>query len=95
MSQKPRGSFPFKSFPTHEEFCAHCGHDLDRATTSGGLRPTPGSFSVCIACAHVAIFDDQLRRRETTAAEAKQLLANTELQQMLQLVREMIRARSH
>ena len=42
--------------------CPHCGHELDAAFSTTGLRPRPkpGDVSVCIECAEVLIYGERL-----------------------------------
>lgn len=42
--------------------CPNCGRKLDAATSTrlGRQRPKPGDFSLCIGCAAVLRFDEEL-----------------------------------
>lgn len=54
--------------------CPHCGYKLDAASVPGnkGKRPIPGDFSVCLKCAAVLRFKDDLTLRATTLGEHKE-----------------------
>jgi hypothetical protein len=52
-------------------FCPNCKHQLDRATstTQKGAFPVPGDFTVCIDCASVLVFTQDLYLRKPTEAD--------------------------
>ena len=55
--------------------CPHCGEKLDAASLFGKQkadRASPGDFSVCINCAAVLRFRDDLTLRATTLGEHKE-----------------------
>lgn len=61
-----------KHFKTPLNLCAVCNHELDGATQVGGEnKPNPGDVSICVRCANVAVFDDDLKLRQPTAEEQK------------------------
>ncbi len=42
--------------------CPACKYEMDMATSvQGEATPTPGSYSICINCATILVFDDTLR----------------------------------
>lgn len=40
--------------------CCECGHAVDRAAGIGDSTPVPGDYSLCIRCACLNIFDENL-----------------------------------
>ena len=66
--------------PTRSEPCSNCGHELDCASLgTPGQTPKPGDASICIACAHVTMFDATMRRRELTPDEWTTVLLHQEV----------------
>ena len=59
--------------------CLQCGLELTGAAgvvdsaNAGVPVPSPGDFSVCIACGHVMAFDERLAVRELTAEEKRSM----------------------
>lgn len=54
--------------------CLECGHDFDRASdVIAKNKPTPGDVSLCIECANIAMFDDDLTLRSITEREIARL----------------------
>lgn len=59
--------------------CLKCGLVLTGAAgvvaeaNVGVLTPSPGDFSVCIACGHVMAFDERLNVRELTNEEQRSM----------------------
>jgi hypothetical protein len=49
--------------------CLSCGSPNDAASHPKGKRPRPGNISVCLACGHIAAFDDNLKLRPLTDQE--------------------------
>lgn len=47
-------------FQTKMSECGHCRRPLDQATGIKGTKPSPGMASVCVFCAGINYFDDQL-----------------------------------
>lgn len=76
--------------------CPCCGRTHDAATNAldNHKLPIPGDITVCIDCAAISIFDDQLVRRLPTAAEAGQLATDHRLARVQQHVRLAIRRRA-
>jgi hypothetical protein len=73
-----------KKTPTHlgrshygiapRRHCPDCGHPADSATGVGtDDRPKAGDFSVCIRCAHLYIFADDLTVRTPTGDEIESM----------------------
>lgn len=61
--------------------CPRCGHTLTGAmeTTPAGGAPEPGDTSVCISCASVLVYKDDLTLRPATAEELVEIFADHEL----------------
>jgi len=58
-----------------KNICSVCGHDLDGATQiNGDNKPKPGDVSICVGCANIAIFDDDLNLRQPDLDEEQELL---------------------
>lgn len=73
-----------------DSYCTNCGKLLDRArAVDRDEGPTPGSFTVCVHCEHLMVFDNDLSLRDPTAAESKSAAD----QEILQRAREAIRRR--
>jgi hypothetical protein len=52
--------------------CPHCGKELDAAM--GHQRaPVPGDFTLCVYCQMPAVFADDLKIRELTEDELREL----------------------
>jgi hypothetical protein len=51
--------------------CPWCGYAMDAATNpnDGATQPKPGDLSVCISCASVLVFNDDLTLRACSPAE--------------------------
>jgi hypothetical protein len=63
--------------------CTSCGKILDGGSgvvegeeAEHEMRPMPGAVTVCIACGHIMAFDEQLRLRDLTDAEAIEVAGN-------------------
>lgn len=51
-------------------FCPACGYTFDSATeTTGKSRPSAGDISICLRCANVMAFTEDLGVRALTATE--------------------------
>jgi hypothetical protein len=52
---------PHKTVETPESACPKCGTKFNRATSAtGGHTPTAGDFTICLACAEILQFRDDL-----------------------------------
>jgi hypothetical protein len=66
-----------ESTRTPESRCTNCGKQIDAATVVTDdpahltVAPSPGDFTVCIACGHVMFFADDLALRDPTAEDIK------------------------
>lgn len=55
--------------------CPECADPLDAASAAEGDHvPTPGDVSICLNCAWVGIFTDELTLRPSTLAERSERL---------------------
>ena len=57
-------------------FCPSCGHYLDSvacATDPNITQPTPGDFTLCMNCATILKFADDLRPQEIAAQDLSEL----------------------
>jgi hypothetical protein len=62
---------------TKENFCPFCNHQLDGCSqVNGNNFPDPGSYSVCIQCGNVSVFDDDLSLRKPHAEEESEIQKN-------------------
>lgn len=59
--------------------CPSCGHTLDAATsadrTQPDATPSPGDWNVCINCAVLLVFKEDLTCRAVTAEELQKAIA--------------------
>jgi len=49
--------------------CPFCGYLSEEASAPGDASPKPGHVAVCISCASVLVFNDDLRLRAMTPTE--------------------------
>lgn len=63
--------------------CPSCGKLLDGATQlvsdDGATSPTSGDVTICLYCANVAVFADDLTLRKPTPVEDKEFTRNPRL----------------
>lgn len=82
--------------PTPECFCPFCGHRLDVAMAADpanpAASPAPGDVSVCIECAQVLVFTDDLTLRASMPGE---IPMTPELRRAQQVVRALDRRNMH
>lgn len=74
--------------------CPACGHRFDRAASATGKDdgPQPHDFTVCIQCAEILIFDDELKVRRLNGKEVLRIAFDSELAANLAKAQYMIRA---
>jgi hypothetical protein len=62
-------------FRSRPDNCPACGRPATAATSAapGEHTPEPGSVSLCFGCGSVSLFDENLRLRPLTEAEAAEL----------------------
>lgn len=63
---------------TPDLVCVECGKPMDR--TAGACAPGPGDFTLCIGCASLNIFNDDMRFRKPTDEEMLAAAADAEFQ---------------
>jgi hypothetical protein len=69
--------------------CPFCGHQLD-AVTAGpenpDATPLPGDLTVCIQCAGLLVFDDQMKVRPPTSEEQAEMLADPQVIRLVEAI---------
>jgi len=74
--------------------CTACGQRLDMASgVDGDARPTPGDLSVCIHCANVMTFTNNLLLRTLTTHELAEAMLDPDVARAVAAVTQMNRAR--
>jgi hypothetical protein len=64
------------STQTSKDQCPFCGYKVDHASSLDGKhRPSEGDISLCLSCAQILIFDEDLKLREPTPEEYKEASA--------------------
>lgn len=64
--------------------CPSCGHKIDAATSAyGDYEPAEGDISLCIRCANVSIFGNDLTLRRPSMLEFNRLLDDQETCEMI------------
>ena len=60
------------------EPCSECGYPLDAATfpTDDKVVPRAGDISICIGCGHMTAFTAEMRRRELTLEEMRDIASD-------------------
>lgn len=59
-----------ESFEVPKTECPYCGKVNDLASSfKGKEKPEPGDISICIKCAGILVFDEELRIRRPTDSE--------------------------
>ena len=54
--------------------CPTCNHSIDSATdVSGGARPSPGDFTICLYCQDIFRFDERLQMKPLEEADIELL----------------------
>lgn len=64
--------------------CCECGHDITHA--SGPVRPSPGDFSLCIRCASLNVFAEDMTVRKPTFEEYCVAAADSDVQHMRRIL---------
>lgn len=62
--------------------CLDCGTFLDAVTgvlSASGLKPTPGSITICVECGHIMAFADDLSLRELNDQEMLGVAGNKDI----------------
>ena len=78
------------SHPVPLDHCPNCGVPLDRVSHAADAKatPSPGDLTVCLYCAHLLAFDDELQMRELTEAEKVEAAGCPELLRTMEFVRK-------
>ncbi len=71
--------------PPHS--CLKCGYKFDEATGESAIHP--GAISICIKCAHVAKFDEQLRVVELSPSEQRDALADPTVRKYIRAIKQL------
>ena len=66
---------PIESVPTKKTACPCCGYVIDCAACPErpGAKPRPGDLSLCLGCAEVLAFNQDMTLREATIEDLMQL----------------------
>jgi hypothetical protein len=63
--------------------CLNCGYEMDAATATNPAYemepPKPGDIAICLKCAHIHAFADDLTVRELTDAEVVEVAGNPDM----------------
>jgi hypothetical protein len=80
-----------KTTRTPINMCLSCGYVIDAASNHKGRAPHPGAIAICLKCAHIMIFNNELKLRELTDNEVVEIAGHPE---MLQMMKALGRARA-
>lgn len=80
-----------QSFETKDAVCPHCGIELSGA--AGPAAPKEGDVTMCINCAGICIFNDDLTLRFPDATELAELEADPNVSQVRLFLRQQISER--
>ena len=70
-------------------FCPACNAELDGVSgVDNNASPSPGDYTVCIACGHVAAFTRGLRLRSLTKREEREVARDQRVQAAVRAVLE-------
>lgn len=65
---------PIESYRLPESPCPGCGYVMDAATgINGGESPVPGNLTICIKCASVSKYDEELLLVPVTSEEMSEI----------------------
>ncbi len=64
--------------------CCECGYGMDAC--SGPSKPSPGDFTLCINCASLNVFADDLTLRHPLDEEFFAAAADSDIQQMRRVI---------
>lgn len=71
-----------KSREVPKSRCPACGESHHMACSINGIhKPTPGDITICIDCAHVMAFDNNLLLRNLTKEEEAEIESNLLIKQ--------------
>ena len=70
--------------------CPSCGYVtqcVSNITGQEDARPRPGDFTVCIRCAKVLVFNENLKMRFPTGEELLEIAGNLKLKREIETIR--------
>jgi hypothetical protein len=70
--------------------CPFCRHKLDAVTATPWNRnatPVAGDLTVCLECAHVLVFDDDVKPRVPTLIELTQALVDPNMSRLIETIK--------
>lgn len=79
------------TYPVNYSECLYCHREFDEATAVSGGQPKSGDLTLCRYCAHLMIFDDELRVRYLTPEELEQVREDPRLRELCDKTAEAIR----
>lgn len=84
-----------EDYAVKEGCCPYCGKSFNAAANmKNTVRPRPGDWSVCIACAAVLVFNEDLTVRKPTAQESEQSTTIPQIFKMQMIVRARLAAKN-
>jgi hypothetical protein len=87
-----------ETIPEHDvtpNRCPNCEHILEEATgITTQDAPKPNDVTLCIYCAAVLVFTEDMRVRLPTEEESNELASNSELMRMQKIVKMQVRRRN-
>lgn len=70
--------------------CLVCGYEIDAASptpdSSGSSTPEPGDIALCLKCAHVHIFADDLTLRAPTGDEMVEIAGDRDMVRAIEAI---------
>ena len=74
-------------------YCTACGAECDGATcTDLKSAPSPGDVTVCAYCGHIMVFGDNLKLRDPTADECKEIAGDERILTVQKIRKEIFKA---
>ncbi len=80
----------FPTFKTPVSACWQCQTVLSAATGLGRYTVTPGAVSICVMCAALSLYDDNLLLRPATEQELAEIKAAAQAWARITQTRELI-----
>ena len=71
--------------------CLNCGKKINAASPAEApfdAAPTPGDVAICLDCAHIHIYADDLTLRQPTGAEVVEIAGDPELVKAVNMIGE-------
>ena len=76
--------------------CVECGYRPDYADSAyGSALPEPGDVSLCMKCAHVTIFTEDMSVREPTTTELREITNAPHVQKVIAAIKAFRCQRRH